>query len=165
MKSDNKGEISYDIPYILNLERNYTNEPNYKTEIDSQAFRMSLCLPQEKVKGRDSSGVWDGHVYTAKSKMDNQQDLLYIMKNSAPCYVEAWMGGELGGEWIHVYVWLSSFDIYLKPLQHCLLTGPGLGRYPGEGNGNPLQYSCLEKPTDRGAWQLQSMELQSVGHD
>ena len=30
---------------------------------------------------------------------------------------------------------------------------PGLGRSPGEGNGNPLQYSCLENPTDGGAWQ------------
>ena len=29
---------------------------------------------------------------------------------------------------------------------------PGLGRCPGEGNGNPLQYSCLENPMDRGAW-------------
>ena len=29
---------------------------------------------------------------------------------------------------------------------------PGLGRSPGAGNGNPLQYSCLENPTDRGAW-------------
>ena len=29
----------------------------------------------------------------------------------------------------------------------------GLGRYHGEGNGNPLQYSCLENPTDRGSWQ------------
>jgi len=30
---------------------------------------------------------------------------------------------------------------------------PGLGRSPGEGNGNPLQYSCLGNSTDRGAWQ------------
>ena len=30
---------------------------------------------------------------------------------------------------------------------------PGLGRSPGEGNSNPLQYSCLENPTDGGAWQ------------
>ena len=29
---------------------------------------------------------------------------------------------------------------------------PGLGRTPGEGNGTPLQYSCLENPMDRGAW-------------
>ena len=30
---------------------------------------------------------------------------------------------------------------------------PGLGRSPGEGNGNPLQYSCLENPMDEGFWQ------------
>ena len=36
---------------------------------------------------------------------------------------------------------------------------PGLGRSPGEGNGNPLQYSCLENSMDR------SMGLQRVGHD
>ena len=29
---------------------------------------------------------------------------------------------------------------------------PGLGRSPGEGHGNPLQYFCLENPMDRGAW-------------
>ena len=31
---------------------------------------------------------------------------------------------------------------------------PGLGRSPGEGNGNPLQYSCLENSMDKGAWQV-----------
>ena len=30
---------------------------------------------------------------------------------------------------------------------------PESGRYPGEGNGTPLQYSCLENPMDRGTWQ------------
>ena len=30
---------------------------------------------------------------------------------------------------------------------------PGLGRFPGGGHGNPLQYSCLENPIDREAWQ------------
>ena len=29
---------------------------------------------------------------------------------------------------------------------------PGSGRFPGRGHGNPLQYSCLEEPTDRRAW-------------
>ena len=29
---------------------------------------------------------------------------------------------------------------------------PGWGKSPGEGNGNPLQYSCLENPMDRGTW-------------
>jgi len=31
---------------------------------------------------------------------------------------------------------------------------PGLGRSPGGGHGNPLQYSCLGNPVDRGAWQV-----------
>ena len=34
-----------------------------------------------------------------------------------------------------------------------LFSIPGLGRSPGEGNGNPLQYSCLENPMDGGTWQ------------
>ena len=43
---------------------------------------------------------------------------------------------------------------------------PVSGRSPGEGSGNPLQYSCLENPMDRGAWQaIQSMGSQRAGHD
>ena len=42
---------------------------------------------------------------------------------------------------------------------------PGLGRSPGEGNGNPLWYSCLENPMDGEACGLQSMGLQRVRHD
>ena len=42
---------------------------------------------------------------------------------------------------------------------------PGSGRSPGEGNGNPLQYSCLENPMDGGAWGLQSTGSQRIGHD
>ena len=42
---------------------------------------------------------------------------------------------------------------------------PGSGRSPGEGNGCPLQYSCLENPMDRGACRLQSMGSQQAGHD
>ena len=42
---------------------------------------------------------------------------------------------------------------------------PGLGRSPGEGNDNPLQYSCLENSLDREAGRLQSMGSQRGGHD
>ena len=43
---------------------------------------------------------------------------------------------------------------------------PGLGRSPGQGNGYPLQYSCLENPMDRGAWwAIQSMGSQRVEHN
>ena len=42
---------------------------------------------------------------------------------------------------------------------------PGSGRSPGEGNGNPLQYSCLENPMDRGAWRVTVHGATRVGHD
>ena len=43
---------------------------------------------------------------------------------------------------------------------------PGSGRFPGEGNGNPLQYSCLENPMEGGAWcRLLSVGSQRVGHN
>ena len=38
-------------------------------------------------------------------------------------------------------------------------TIPGSGGSPGEGNGNPLQYSCLEDPMDRGAWRAMVREV------
>ena len=41
---------------------------------------------------------------------------------------------------------------------------PGSGRSPGEGNGNPLQYSCLENPMDGGVWATVHGS-QRVGHD
>ena len=42
---------------------------------------------------------------------------------------------------------------------------PGLGRSPGEGNGNPLQCYCLKNPMDRGAWQATVHGVARVGHD
>ena len=41
---------------------------------------------------------------------------------------------------------------------------PELRRFPGKGNGTPLQYSCLENPMDRGAWQAIVHGI-AVGHD
>ena len=42
---------------------------------------------------------------------------------------------------------------------------PSSGRSPGEGNGSPLQYSCLRNPMDKGAWWAAVMVSQRVGHD
>ena len=49
------------------------------------------------------------------------KDLLYSIGNSAQCYVAAWMGGEFGREWTHVYPFkaLSPLAVYLKLAQHC----------------------------------------------
>ena len=51
--------------------------------------------------------------------------------------------------------WIGTFCRLLSPFQG----------YPGEGNGNPFQYSCLENPVDRGDWWLHSMVLHRVVHD
>ena len=52
-------------------------------------------------------------------KLITNKDLLYSTGNSAQCRVAAWMAGEFGGEWIHVYVWLSPFAVHLKLSLHC----------------------------------------------
>ena len=56
-------------------------------------------------------------------KWIGNKDLRYSTHNSAQYYGAAWMGGELGGERIHVYVWLSPSAVHLKLPQHCLLIG------------------------------------------
>ena len=40
--------------------------------------------------------------------------LKWITNKDLQCYVAAWMGGEFGGEWIHVYVCMSPFAVHLK---------------------------------------------------
>ena len=52
-------------------------------------------------------------------KWITNKDLLYSTRNSAQCYMAAWMGREFEREWIHVYTWLNPFAVHLKLLQHC----------------------------------------------
>ena len=54
-------------------------------------------------------------------KWITKKALLDSTGNSAQGYEAAWMGGEFGEEWIHVYVWLRPFAVHLKLSQHCLL--------------------------------------------
>ena len=55
---------------------------------------------------------------------------------------------------LHTTRWISGKESVCRCRRH-RSTGaiPGSGRSPGEGTGNPLEYSCLENPMDRGAWQ------------
>ena len=73
-------------------------------------------LPQREELVRKSGIVMYTLLYL---KRITNKDLLYSTENSAQCYVAAWMGQDSGGEWIHVYVWLSRFAVHLKPSQHC----------------------------------------------
>ena len=50
------------------------------------------------------------------------KDLLNSTGNSAQCHVAAWMGAEFGGEWIHVFVWLSPFHCSLETVTTLLIS-------------------------------------------
>ena len=58
---------------------------------------------------------------------------------------------------IHVSIFLMALAVKNPPANEGDIrdTGsiPGSGKFPGGGHGNPLQYSCLENPMDRGTWQ------------
>ena len=69
--------------------------------------------------GRGTVREFGMDVYTQLYLKWITKDLLYSIGNSAQCYVVAWMGGEFGGEWIHVNVWLSPFAVHLKWSQRC----------------------------------------------
>ena len=64
--------------------------------------------------------------------------------------------------YIYIYIyrlprWLNGKESACQCMRHEI---PGLGRYPGKENGNPLQYSYLGNPMDRGGWWTKSRGLQ-----
>ena len=95
------------------IQRNLQNR-NRLRDLENE-----LIVVRGRVGGRDSWGVWVLHVYISVLKMDNQQGPTVSTGNSAQCYMAAWMGGEFGGERIHVSAWMRPFSIYLRLSQHC----------------------------------------------
>ena len=102
-------QILYNIPYMW-------NKLTCKTERDSQTWTCWM-----------GGGGWrEGEVrgfgmdrYTLLYlKWITTKHLLYSTGNSPQCYGADWMGGGFGGEWIHVYKWLSPFSVDLKLSQH-----------------------------------------------
>ena len=73
---------------------------------------MSLLLRIVRESGMDVDTRLCLTWRTSKEPLDN-------MGKSAQCHMAAGMGGEFGGEWVHVYVWLSLFVVHLKPSQNC----------------------------------------------
>ena len=133
------------------------------------AFKCVQCylLPRllELNKGSNSQGVCNGHVHSAIFKMNNQQGPTVQQSELCSMLCGSLDGTEVQGR-------MDTCVCTAEPL--CSSPGnitsgsdgkasaynagdlgliPGLGRSPGEGNGNPLQYSCLESSMDVGAWQ------------
>ena len=60
--------------------------------------------------------------YTLLNFKWTNKDLLYSTANSAQCPVATWMGGEFGGEWVPVYIWLSPFPIQPETITVMLIS-------------------------------------------
>ena len=92
------------------------NSPNRNRLTD---FQNKVIVTAGK-DGEQRQGGMD--MYTVLYlKRITSKDLLYCTWNFVQCYVAALMGKELGGEWVHIYVWLSPFAMHLNLSQHCLL--------------------------------------------
>ena len=59
------------------------------------------------------------HAHTAIFNMDNQQGLFVLHMELCSMLSGSLDGREVGGDWIHVYIWLSLFAVQLKLSQHC----------------------------------------------
>ena len=98
---------------MWNLKRNDTNELTYK---------VSLHKLRKQTHGYWAEGIvkeFGKVMYTLLYlKWITNKDLLYRIWNSTQGYEPAWMGGGLGGEWIHIFVWQSPFPIHLKLPKH-----------------------------------------------
>ena len=91
--------------------------------------------------------------------------------HSYSCSLEVWTCGQGLFIWSHLLIchglnhkiyWSFPGGMVLRNLPANARDAgliPGLGRSPGIGNGNPLQYSCLENSMDRGAWQAPVNEI------
>ena len=83
--------------------------------------------------------------------------------NSAEYSVMTHMGKESKKEWTYVYVGFPGNSVG----KETTCSAPGLiprsRRSPGRGNGNPLQFSCPENPTNRGAWRVTVHRVTRIG--
>ena len=128
-KSGREWEISYDIWY------KWTCLPKRNRCTD---FDYEILVTRGKRWGEGIIREFQINMNTLLYlKWITNKALLYSTESSAQCYVADWMGGEFGGEWIHVYVWLSHSCVHLEPsradsLHSCLTLGnPVDCRLPG----------------------------------
>ena len=85
-------------------ETHSLREPTYVAEVKNEGDRIEF----------------EFNMYTLLYlKLITNKYLLYSTGNSVQCYRAAWMGGEFGGECIHIHVRLNPFAVHLKLWQHC----------------------------------------------
>ena len=125
----------------------YRKQANQRTGESSCHITFRSCSPTERTEREKGKAEIERHC--SKCSVDKHEDG-GVSGVSSSC-------GARGG-------FLPSKE---STCQY-LVSVPGLGRFPGEGNGNLLQYSCLGNPMNRGAWratvhQFAKSQIQSTG--
>ena len=101
--------------------------------------------------------MFEGHILYQEGNCSCLDVQVSCLEAQVPCQ-QAWV------LWTNaVYDWTGRLNLSVGKESACnardLGSIPGSGRYPGEGNGNLLQDSCLENPTDTGAWRVTVHEV------
>ena len=107
-------ESGMDMDTLLYLTWRTSKDLLFSTGSSAQFFVITLWFPGGRMGEeivRESGMDMDTLLYLTQR---TSKDLLDSTRKSAQCHVAAWMGGEFGGAWIRVYVWLSSFTVHLK---------------------------------------------------
>ena len=122
------------LKWLSNLEADASSSYQLPSTPAPSSFTV---LREKAAQFLPNLSLWDGEVST-----QNFKDIYFSFfwkKNFKDIYLGFFPGGSVGKESA-----CSAGD---------LGSSPGSGRFPGEGTGNQLQYSCLKNPVDRWAWQ------------
>ena len=94
--------------------KNYAYQFIYKQKQTHRLSEQTYGCQREGWREGTDRELGDGHVNTATLEMDNQHSPTVQHRELCATLCAAWMGGEFGGEGIHVYVWLSPFAVHRK---------------------------------------------------
>ena len=134
------------LKWLSNLEADASSSYQLPSTPAPSSFTV---LRKKAAQFLPNLSLWDGEVST-----QNFKDIYFSFfwkKNFKDIYLGFFPGGSVGKESA-----CSAGD---------LGSIPGSGRFPGEGNGNQLQYSCLKNPVDRWAWQATVHGVSRVRRD
>ena len=144
--------------------RNSREEAGREKYAGSQSCSQSRALTRGEGTGWVNS-LWDGPLALPPP---------WTSETAVPLHLLHKPHAKLGGKGSCMWRWMWHLEQI--PSFSCSSVGkesacsaedpgsiPGLGRFPGEKNGNPLQYSCLENPMNRGAWEATVHGVPRVG--
>ena len=90
----------------------------FTKEKQTHRFREQTWLLGQRSSEKDIRDFGTDIYTLLYFKWITNKNLLYSTGNAAQSYMAAWMRGEFGGEWIHVYVWLSCYAVHLELSKH-----------------------------------------------